>query len=66
MNNVHFHNYTTPKIIRITKVQHNYTGTAGDKAILVRECSCKKYEAFDYGNFKVMVERLKEIKDGSV
>lgn len=50
----HEHDYSTIELIRITRVQKNYQGTAGDKALLIRKCTCGKFIAFEYGNYRDM------------
>ena len=57
MKEAHRHDFNQIKIMRITKITNpNYTGDAGDKAILTRVCECKANKAFEYGSFKEMRE----------
>lgn len=49
---------------RITKVQKDYSGTAGDKAFIVRDCECKqKVRAIDYGSYKEMQVKLTQLQE---
>jgi len=61
MNEKHEHNYETIELFRIVKVHKNYAGTAGDKAILYRKCSCGKGQAFEYGKYTDMKALHKEL-----
>jgi len=60
--NEHRHRYLEVKLYRIYRIENKaYTGTPGDRAFLVHECECGKKKAFDYGEFKSMLERCNEI-----
>jgi hypothetical protein len=57
----HKHKYEEIGIAKITRITNkNYFGTAGDKAFLMRVCTCGDMQAFDYGRTKEM-EELKEV-----
>jgi hypothetical protein len=64
MDDKHTHKYTDVELLQIKRVQKNYEGTAGDKSILVRTCTCGKQKAFEIGNTKDMEELLAKIKKG--
>lgn len=56
----HQHKHSEIGIARITRIENeHYHGTSGDKAFLVRVCTCGDLQAFEYGSTKEM-ERLKE------
>lgn len=57
----HYHEHSAVKLIRITNVHKDYKGTSGDKAFLAHVCNCDDLIAFDYGSFKAMKAKLKEL-----
>lgn len=61
MKEKHEHVYTEISLFRIVRVHKNYQGTAGDKAILYRKCTCGKGKAFEYGAYKDMQALLKKL-----
>lgn len=60
MNN-HEHKLDKISLLRITKVQLKYSGTSGDKAFLFRKCECGYKQAFEYGNYKAMLQLGKQL-----
>lgn len=59
--------YTKLGHIRIDRIDNpNYTGTAGDKTILLYKCKCGSMQPFDYGatpkmrdTYRMMLETSK-------
>lgn len=58
----HQHDYVKWQLLVITRVQHDYSGSAGDKAFILKACECGKTKAWDYGSTDSMKDRLMEIK----
>lgn len=50
----HVHNHTALELLRITKVQPKYAGSAGDRSFVMRVCECGDKQAFEYGDTKKM------------
>lgn len=55
----HEHDLRTIGLIRIMEVHKDYNGTAGDKALLVRKCSCGYSKAVEMGSYSAMQKQLK-------
>lgn len=59
---IHKHTFEKPELLRINIIKNpNYNGAAGDKALLVRTCECKKQQAFDYGPYQEMRMSLRRL-----
>ncbi len=63
----HIHVYDKIKLRREMDIDnrsipHQYNGTPGDKAILVRVCGCGHELAFEYGAYPLMKTKLKELE----
>jgi len=47
----HVHRYRKIGLMRLTRIDNpKYTGTPGDRAMLLRICDCGDKIAFEYGN----------------
>lgn len=60
----HEHSFKKIELLRITVIDNpKYSGSMGDKALLVRTCECGADKAFEMGEYKAMLELQQQLRD---